>query len=628
MFFGDRLVMLQGSSGDNFYRLSEILLGSGSFTLTVNAVTIASAAAHPFAFAGLPLDASRFLLLGNLGFSFSIQQCAIVQRCPRGSDLDSIVTDILTRAGYVSGDYDVGALANNIVTGYVLNEPMSARSAIEPLQIYAPFDLIESSGVLEAVPRHGHADVIIQANEWRAAAEGDQPPPALAITRAEELDLPREVDLDYLDLSRDFEVNTQRARRAVTKAQSVQKINLPVITDAATAKSIAETRLFALWAERDFVRIMISRRWLALDAGDVVDLDNGSLLRVTQIDHRGGLLTIEGFYVNAATYSNSASADAGLGIIRSGTVEAPDSQLYLLDVPLLQATDDQPGVYAAATGLAGWTGATLWRAADGVNYSQIASLPTPVVAGIATTLLGNASSLYPDNANNVNVQIVNGSLSSCGTADLYNGINAALLGNEIIQFQTATLIGPGLYRLSNLLRGRRGTESACGTHTAGENFVMLTSGAVEFVPALLNDRGAAYEFRALSKGQTLGAANDTNFTYGLGTIQPFAPVNIKATRTSGTGSDCTIIWQRRARLNAEWVSYVDVPLDEPVELYDIEIMNGGSVLRTFSNVTSPTVTYTSVQQSSDWGTVPASFTVNIYQISSRFGRGKQGSAIV
>jgi hypothetical protein len=151
---------------------------------------------------------------------------------------------------------------------------------------------------------------------------------------------------------------------------------------------------------------------------------------------------------------------------------------------------------------------------------------------------------------------------------------------------------------------------------------------VQFVPALLNDRGATYDFRALSNGQSLGQVVDTVFTYGLGTIQPFAPATVQGTRSSGTGSDLTLIWKRRARLNAEWVSYVDVPLDEPAELYDVEIMNGTSVARTFSSLTTPTVTYTAAEQSADWGTVPSSFTVNVYQISSRYGRGKQAQAVI
>lgn len=627
LFFGDRLTIIQASTGDNDYRISEVLLNASSFSLSADGVIIAGAPAHLFGFAGVVLDRTRFLLMSIGGFDSDLLECGIVQRCPSGSGLDAVAGDLLTRAGYAGGDFNVTALAGTNVSGYIVAEPMSARAALEPLQVYAPFDLVESSGTLQAVPRHGTADISISSGEWRAAADNNAPPAALGTLRAEELDLPREITVDYIDSARSFEVNSQRARRAVTQAQSVQKINLPIVMDAGSAKAVAETRLFSVWAERDSVRLYISRRWLALDAGDVVDLGNGDLLRAVNIHQTGGLLEVDGFYVNAATYSSTAVADIRLGSAHGNAAAVQNTQVYLLDLPLLQSADDQPGLYIAATGLAGWTGASIWRAADGINYTSLATLPTPVVAGIATNILANGPSFYMDNVSSVTVQIVNGTLSSCGTTDLYNGANAALIGNEIVQFQTATLTGPGLYKLSNLLRGRRGTESATAGHMAGENFVLLSS-AVEFIPALLNDRGANYEFRALTHGQSLGAAVDTTFTYSLATLQPFAPVNITGTRASGTGSDLTLSWKRRARLNAEWVNYVDVPLDEPTELYDIEIMNGVNVLRTFSGITAPAVTYTAAEQSSDWGTVPASFTVNVYQLSARYGRGKQGQAVV
>ncbi len=628
LFFGDRLVIAQRIPSENLYRLSEIMLSSGSFSLTVNSVVVGNVTALSLAFCALPLDATRLLLVSVAGYAYDAYQTGIIQRAENGCGLDTILGDILTRCGYASGDYDVSALTGASVRGFILSDPMSGRAAIEPLQIYQPFDLIESNAQLKAVLRHATADASVPSGEWRSAAERKTQPPALQITRTQELDLPLEMDVDYIDPSRNFEINCQRARRVASAAQSVQQINLPVVTDAATAKQIAETRLYTMWAERELTRIAVSRAWLALDPGDVIDLGNGTLLRLTNVNQAGSLLTHDGFPVTSAVYSSAALTDNGA--IDAVTTNAPvPSQLYLMDLPLLQSTDDQPGVYAAATGNAGWTYASLMRSADGVNYTQIAALDNAAIAGIAVTTLGNGSGCYMDNANTVNVQLVTGALASCTLTDFMNGANAAMLGGEIVQFQTATLIGPGLYTLSGLLRGRRGTESMTGTHATGENFVLLQSGAVEFVPALLTDRGASYDFRALSKGQTLGEVLDTNFTYGLGTIQPFSPVNITGTRLNGTGTDVTLVWKRRARINAEWVSYVDVPLDEPAELYDVEIMNGLYVMRTFSSIPTPTVVYSAAMQTADWGaSIPASFTVNVYQISARYGRGKQGTSVV
>jgi hypothetical protein len=127
----------------------------------------------------------------------------------------------------------------------------------------------------------------------------------------------------------------------------------------------------------------------------------------------------------------------------------------------------------------------------------------------------------------------------------------------------------------------------------------------------------------------MGDAADAPFTYGLATLRPLAPAHVAGSRSGGAGSDMTLTWKRRARLNGEWIDNVDVPLDEPAGLYDVEIMNGGSVMRTFTGLTSATVTYTSAQQSADWGgSVPATFAVRVYQLSARYGRGAAAAAAV
>ncbi len=61
---------------------------------------------------------------------------------------------------------------------------------------------------------------------------------------------------------------------------------------------------------------------------------------------------------------------------------------------------------------------------------------------------------------------------------LMAGANLALVGDELIQFERAEQLSLGLYRLSSLLRGRRGTEWAASTHAAGEAFCLIDIAAV------------------------------------------------------------------------------------------------------------------------------------------------------
>jgi len=627
VFYGDRILIAQNAINGGNYLLSEVLLTQSGFSLSVNAASVSGIANTYNYFCALKLDGSRLLFLAQGSASNSFRQVAIFERNALGS-VAAILSDILTRAGYAEGDFDVSALSTALIQGYVLQEPMSARNAIEPLQTFAPFDLIEASGQLKAVLRGGPAVASVSSGEWRGAFENKPQPPPLSITRAEEMDLPREVALDVIDPSRNYEVNCQRARRIAIGARTVQKIALPVVCDAQTAKQIAETKLYTAWAERDLVKLKVSRAWLALDPADVIDLGNGSLLRIASMTQSGGLMTLEGFYSYASSLTSGAVADGGQNIGASGNLPL-SSILYLLDIPLLQSSDDQPGVYAAATGLPGWKGATILRSSDGAAYASVGSLSMASVAGIAATALPKASAYYMDNVNSVNVQVTQGSLSSCSWTDLTNGANAALLGGEIVQFQTATLAGPGLYTLSRFLRGRRGTENAAASHVVGEKFVLLQAGSTVFIPDTLGDRNKTFDFRALSSGQNLSDAEDYVFNYGIKTICPFAPVNIRGTRSLGTSGDLTLTWTRRARLNAEWVDYIDVPLDEPQELYEADIMNGSTIIRAFTGLTSPSAVYTAAQQTSDWGgSIPSAFSVNVYQVGARYGNGNAGTAVV
>lgn len=633
---GTGITIVQRGVYDTTYRLSLATLGGGSFSLAQDGVSVAGGVALTSAFAAMALDNSRLLLMGSGGFSYDLGQVGIIQKTTGGHTLDAIVADILDRAGCASGDYDVSALAGIPARGYALQEPMAARAALEPLQVYAPFDLVERAGKLVAVLRHAEADLVLPAGEGRAAQAGQEHPPMRAVLRAQEMDLPREIDLEYVDPSRNFEVNCQRARRsAATAARSVRKISLPLVCEAEDAKRIAEERLYATWAEREVVKVRLSRRWLALDPGDVLDAgDGGALLRVTSVNAAQGIVEVEGYPVGASGMPDFSgaenAADSGYFSSASGAdASAYVGALILMDAPLLRSRDDQPGVYAAVAGAPGWKGASLWRSADGANFSRVASLPVAATAGIAVSVLQAGPVDYMDRAGSVQVQVAYGSLASCTETELLNGANAAWIGGEIIQFQTATLAGPGLYVLSHLLRGRRGTEDAAGAHTMGEDFALLQSDSIAFAPAQATERNAGFAFRALASGQSLGDAQDTIFTYGFATLRPLAPANVSGSRASGIGSDLTLSWKRRARLNAEWVDYVDAPLDEPSELYDVEIMSGVSAVRTFSALTVPAAVYTAAQQAADWPSgVPASFTVRVYQIGSRYGRGKAAVAVV
>lgn len=606
------------------YGYGEIALTSSGFSLSQPTVLISGTYLYSAdALSVYPVDSERFLLqAGASGDVFAL--VALFRRNENTTTLSAVVSDILARAGYESGDYDVSALSATAIDGYVLSDPMAARKALEPLQAFASFDLIETDGVLVAKPYSSLVDVEIERDESRASASVQQIPPAQIITRAQEQDLPACVSVDYLDPVLDYQKGSQSAQRMTSAALSTSQIRLPLVCSASRAKQVAQVQLYRSWVERANYELPIARGYAHLDPGDVFMFD-GQNLRIRECQLSGGIIKIKATPVSSMAVGSAASADAGTGVSRPRATVS-DTVLYLMDLPLLRASDDQPGIYIAATGGGGWTGAALFRSSDGVNFSRVISLRLPASAGVAASILGDAPTDYMDRTNTIRVALISGSLSSVSEPDLLNGANVALLGAEIIQYQNAALNTDGSYTLSNLLRGRKGTQTATSDHVLGEDFVLLQSDTIQFLPLNSSDRGNRITYRGISTGQSVDDGANKDITYQLHTLQPLAPVHIHGVRN--TSGDLTLSWVRCARKNAEWLDGVDVPLDEAQEMYDVEIMNGSIVARTYASHTAAGLTYSASEQIADFGSVQPSLSVKIYQLSALYGRGLCARATV
>ncbi|WP_170985215.1 hypothetical protein [Roseomonas sp. AR75] len=105
-----------------------------------------------------------------------------------------------------------------------------------------------------------------------------------------------------------------------------------------------------------------------------------------------------------------------------------------------------------------------------------------------------------------------------------------------------------------------------------------------------------------------------------GAERPYAPAHLAGTR-DGSGN-LTITWVRRTRVNGGWADGIgDVPLSEAGEAYEVEILDGSTVLRTISGLSAPAATHTAAEQTADFGAPQASITVHAYQLSAIAGRG-------
>jgi len=103
-----------------------------------------------------------------------------------------------------------------------------------------------------------------------------------------------------------------------------------------------------------------------------------------------------------------------------------------------------------------------------------------------------------------------------------------------------------------------------------------------------------------------------------------SPVHVRAVRSGG---DVAIAWMRRTRLGGDSWETPEVPLGEDSESYEVDILDGGSVMRTLT-VSVPDVVYTAAAQAADFGSPQPAYDIRVYQLSASYGRGTPRAATV
>jgi Putative phage tail protein len=560
--------------------------------------------------------------------------------------MPQIVEDLCEIVGLESTDIDTTAITDLTCQGYILDQQMTAKDAMAPLTLTYTFDGTESDNVLKFVPRGGasiatipNTDLAIMDKKLNALVNE---------TRIQEVDLPNQISLNFLDPNRDFQASTQYFRRPSNPYPTMFSKNprtesVPIVLEAATAKQLCETLLYMAWTERVTFKTKLPWKYLIYDPTDVLTLtntDSSTVVTRTLGINVGDDLSMEVQSVaeNAETFAPNSTAYGGL-FPQYMILPAGATKLFLLDTPLLRDIDDTGQtstiMYYAMGGFTNsWPGATLFNSLTGSNYANVGAVTSTVSWGVATNALPAPPRAFStDHVDTLTIAMTQGgsNLASCTYAEMVNGANGAILFNpqtgilEVIQFQTVVQNADGTYTLSNLLRGRRGTDTMMGSHTVGENFLLLNTTGFGTMPMSLANFNVSEFFEAVTAGTLIENGTAVPFTDTFRTMMPYAPVHLSA---NTSGSDIDITWQRRTRINGENVDgNTTVPLNEQTEGYSVDIYDGPTVVRTLNvnygpvPTATPGVTYTSAEYTADFGSEPTSLTLVVYQVSAVVGRG-------
>jgi hypothetical protein len=540
--------------------------------------------------------------------------------------LSDIVNELCQMAGLEADEFDADDLDDEVV-GYVVTERTSVREMIAVLQTAHFFDAVETGGVLVFKKRGTGSIVSIDAEDL-GAGEGDGDRSRIRIERTQDTELPIAIDIVHIDEGRDYQSSTATVRKQIGRSESVTTFSLPIVLTIEQAQAIGQRALREIWQGREAFDLKLPTRWLKLDPTDLVDVPVDGVTRrllVTSVTYgRPGLVLVRGIATDGGV-PEFVTVGTGSGELPPSAPEPPAPiRVELLDMPIMidshEASASSFYMAACPIGPGRFRGATLFQpTADGLDYIAAATAAAPSVMGATVSELAPGPLWRWDRVNTVEVQLDYGELQSLADERVLAGANAALLGGEIIQFANAELIGESLYRLGRLLRGQRGTEQDMITHPIGSRFVMLDPGRQPRPSFSIARVGIpiTWRYAPVPQGPTGDLSDEIVFTDTGNGLRPFAPVHLNAARDSS--GDIQLSWTRRTRIGGDsWLN--EVPLGEETEEYDVLILNGASVVRTL-RVTSQSAAYTAAQQTTDFGSLPATLTWRVAQISRVYGRG-------
>ncbi|MER2518578.1 MAG: phage tail protein [Candidatus Accumulibacter phosphatis] len=569
----------------------------------------------------------------NLGGCFLFTQ-ATSGISPADVPLSTIVAAECLQSGLLtSADIDVAALTSD-VRGYRIGSLGTIRAALEPLRAAWPFDVVQDGYGLRFAPRGGASVVTIPAADLDARPAGESP--GVQITTAREMDsqLPRRIEINFLDVEREYDAGLQYDERLNTAATNLETIDLPIVLNATEAAGKAQVLLYQRWLDRYTVGpIRLPSAYAGLQPADVVSLTTAAGLvdlRLTSINYTAdNRLEITGKYNSPAIYTPTAVGAAGQATGVATLTPIGASIYQLLDIPLVTDVQAVSGFIAAMYGAkAGWQGGVLMQSTDaGANWAAIDDFGPPgATIGAATNTIGAVESRLIDKASRLTVVLANGDLSSTTELAMLGGANHFAYGAhgrwEIIAAQTCALQSGSTYILSNLLRGRFGTEQHMGAHVAGDSVVLLDADDASFIPISTGSIGLARHYRGITLNRDISTDSNQSFTYSAVNLKPLAPIALTGNRHPST-NDWALTWLRRTRSGGEWRDYVDADLGETSEQYHVDIHSDGSytaVKRTLT-VTAQGADYTSADQVTDFGSNQATLYVKIYQLSPTVGRG-------
>ena len=527
--------------------------------------------------------------------------------------IGDLIASIAARFGFV--DVDV-ANVEGLVDGFVLDRPMSARDALEKLLQSFAIDAVESDGKLKFRARRNLEQIVVAEIDL---VEVGPDQPIFNRTRAQETEMAAAVRLTYAESGLDYRSATvSRAKLNSGSAREIT-VNVPAAIGQAQAQARVDVALEEAWAARETAQFILSPRFEAVEAGDVLRVGNG-LWRVKSVAS-GVARKIEAAGHDPAVYEAPPANERLTATAAPSIYGKPDAQIF--DLAMVSSSGSAaPWVAAQETPWPGTLALFKKTGASSFNFNRV--LSQQATMGSTQTIWPAGNPHRIDYTKSLDVQLRFGALTSVTMDQLLGGANSAAIGDaatgfEIVQFLKAALIAPNTFRISGFLRGQAGSEAEMlPLRPIGQNFILL-NGAVVQPEMSLNEAGLEATWRLGPAQFDYGNPAYLELTYAgqLKSLRPLRPAQIKI--AAGAGG-FNISWIRRTRIDGDLWELAEVPLGEATEQYRLEIYAGSTLKRSLI-LSAPNYFYSSADFTTDFGGSPAAVKLRIVQMSATTGAG-------
>ena len=515
-------------------------------------------------------------------------------------DLSDVIDDVCDQAGLEVSEYNTTGLTGTVV-GYLVARQGPASGIVDQIMRLGLGYMTSSDWALKFSDLGGSVVDTIDANHLGTRAYGSSPVMPVETVEIPSYRVPRRWQIRYAASESSYEPGMVLVENPIGSNDLTGGDQYPAAMTQQQAADLAQKRML-LSTDKKPYKFSLPRIYSHLDPGDPITLptnQGNKRVRITNVDRgHNGVLLINAISDNASDINAITTAPPPKVDVTIPPVGP--AQLIYLDTPLLRDIDSgsNPGPYLVSfVEGAEWVGVQMQSSADSQVFNTLGGLDDESIGGRCETVPTSVSYEDYDTTNTLRVVLLTGgSLASVtDNAMLYNRANVAAWGRpgrwEIVQFGTVSLVSAGVYDVSRLLRGRRGTDGNMDTHTDGDWFVILAQSHAGVLREnlALADLGTTRYYKAVNYGSYASDAGVHERVVGSNPLKPWSPYAITGA-VVGTNIEFDWVWRTRfggvyGGTNSVTDGVPGTQQDEDTGQFRV-LDSAGNILNTYSTASS------------------------------------------